>query len=167
MACADSIASYFQWGWDDTDGAEHPAFGEISFSYVVGDDLDTCNRFYWVKTFDDATECVTKSYYNPPPSNCLNSVYDITLDKVEIGIFPNPNHGVFNLQISGKENGYFEFEIWTAHGKMIERHSIIKSGVEQAYEFDVLTNDAGFYIGVLKKDSKVIGSRKFIVVKTY
>ena len=95
LICSDTLVDNYQWGYyDDSLNIENILTGEINQFYQAIP-FDTINYNYWVITgFNNG--CETKSYYKPPT---LPTVINEEKIYQEIIIYPNPNKGIFIIEI--------------------------------------------------------------------
>ena len=91
---------------------------------------------------DSALECVTTVYYNAlePPKLTYNPTADI-----EYKLFPNPNQGVFTMELDGEQGGLFLANIYDATGQPIKSQKIIKESTNHKEIIDLSFTANGLY----------------------
>ncbi len=73
-----------------------------------------------------------------------------TENKYHVSVYPNPNNGVFNLQISGNENT--QVEIYNALGQLV----LVQNVEANSIQLNILSFNSGIYhIRVLKNNSPI------------
>lgn len=87
-----------------------------------------------------------------PPSNCI-----------DVRIFPNPNHGVFNVQVSDLSSPA-EITVTDRHGKIIVSRMIQASDEPQTVNIDLGNAPRGLYF-VRIKSGNIVLTRKLFVLK--
>ena len=94
-----------------------------------------------------------------PVSVGLDEIYN---NPIEIEIYPNPNDGIFTLELKNTMESDIDVEIFDVVGKNIHSESINMNNVNKATEIDLSNLSTGVYtVVVLSKNSKI--SKKLII----
>jgi hypothetical protein len=79
-------------------------------------------------------------------------------------VYPNPNKGVFELQLSGYTPGKVQVQVVDNYGKLISSESIMVSAATENFSFDMRSHAAGvYYVRVI--NDKGVKTLRMIVTK--
>jgi hypothetical protein len=84
----------------------------------------------------------------------------------KINLYPNPayNHIFFELkQIEGWRNEKMSFEIYNAHGQIVQKQQLLSTS--EQYDIDISTLANGFYFAKITGKNKILYTSKFIKIE--
>ncbi len=141
-------ANHYTWSVDPA------AAGDIS-------GLGTTGTITWNPEFLGTAVILVKAV-----NNCGESEYsdglEVTVDNVvslpeygselEVGIFPNPGKGVFNLTLHAQDNGLVYISIYDVNGTLVHRETAMVSGHRYNGNIDLGDQPAGMYFVKVRND---------------
>lgn len=93
--------------------------------------------------------------------NFVTTIGDLNRD-LNFSIYPNPSKGLFNLELSGVVNQYYQVEILSLQGQLISQENIYVDNATYSKQFDLSSFPKGVYIIRVMNDG-VIKTRKLII----
>jgi hypothetical protein len=81
-------------------------------------------------------------------------------NKININLYPNPNHGTFFMNIEGNENN-FELFIYNHIGEIVYSHKNLQPNNE--YPISMEKNANGIYFAEIKQNNQLISTQKIIL----
>jgi|GEM_PF-6396019 len=167
----------YQWGYDSLiqalpDTAFGPPVtvpGQVyqffipDARFITNDSLDESKHFFWV-LLNNNDGCYTKIYYNGPYDDKQDSVRRSNVDNaVQLLVMPNPNKGVFEINLKGNIYGHIDAKIYNALGGLVFRKKFEKTVPEINEKFSINNLPAGFYFLILNSSDLKKVSSKFII----
>ena len=132
---------------------------QTSYSFTIPQEWDINNLMLigLVHAYDEHSSY--REIYNASESDLIISIPEAINTESGINIFPNPNTGIFNIEIEGSESLYSEFTISDIHGKIIMKKNISENGPNQ---IDLSGYDKGLYFVKFQSD-KFFACQKLII----
>jgi len=163
-----AIAGYHWWGAVTAQKADMTSFDSLYFTPRIKTDGQTGN-FYLRYAIGD------KNYWDRNPADQFNYGGGLTapiainitsnvglsdlLSKANVSMFPNPTHGILNVNLNGYKSEVVNMNISDSRGSVVMRKEILKS----SNVFDLSSLPKGIYIVELKSGKNISSSK--IVVK--
>ena len=104
--------------------------------------------------------CTTKSYFNRP-RKVITSVSEIEPPKFLANVYPNPNNGLFKLEVEGEFRGDIEMKIYDLMGKETFSKRLRKGTKAFESSFDLQSLPPGYYYIHLRSENKILQTLKF------
>jgi hypothetical protein len=81
-------------------------------------------------------------------------------NKINISLYPNPNHGTFFMNIQGNENN-FELFIYNHIGEIVYSQKNLQPNNE--YPISLGKNANGIYFAEIKQNNQLISTQKIVL----
>jgi hypothetical protein len=144
LVAPDASFARYQWGYTDmTDKYNVKDIvleGEVFQDYIAGAELDTLKKEYWVEVTQN-NNCFSRVYFNTLIRSPKAPVYT----GLDVAIVPNPNPGVFRLELAGDLYGKFEFQMYNSVGQLLFQTPLEKELLIQTYPTNQLALPKGLY----------------------
>ena len=152
--CSDSIASItaitnassFYWSNGDT-----------TQTLNIGPFSSTQTPYYSLFVID-SNGCTKSDSIELTIEDCIDPSHVNNTDDFEITVYPNPNNGIFNINIIDPNSEIENFILFSIEGKIIFKIDNIKSN----YNFNLQDLSIGMYMLVFNTSSKSI-QKKIII----
>ncbi len=93
--------------------------------FISNNQLDTINRAFWVLLQQGS--CYSRVYYNGPYARLRNAVTPPADNTVHLKIAPNPNNGIFEINLQGNIYGNIEARIYNTVGQVVLQKAFTKN----------------------------------------
>ena len=116
-------------------------------------------------TVSNAPECFGSDDIIVVFDNCINVSAEELEDaaNASMNIYPNPNRGLFFLELDGLGAGNYKMQLVNMNGQIVKNEMInIQSGVLSRNEVDLRTIESGVYLIVVEGDSIRMDGRVII-----
>jgi hypothetical protein len=172
------VGTGYQWGYDslmkdtvimDTlyyalgpaipiPGQVYQFFTPNPNKFLDGDKLDTVKYKFWVLLQKGG--CYTKVYYNGPYAARRIQVPSPEDNSVRLKVFPNPNNGMFNIDLKGNIYGSIQAKVYNAVGQLVCTKQFLKTLPEtnEAMKKNNLPNGL-YYLVLSSSDMKKVCTR--------
>jgi YVTN family beta-propeller protein len=165
----------YQWGYDSllrtnpdrAYSAPIPVLGQVyqffipGSRFITGSQLDTVTRAFWVLLRKG--DCYSRVYYNGPYSFARVAPSPPDENTIRLKLVPNPNAGVFDLNLDGNIYGDIQATIYNALGQPVFTLTFSKTalGIRQRFNTGQLPGGL-YYLKINSSDLKRAQTR-FII----
>ena len=116
--CNPNTEDTYQWGYDDALTLDSTLLGGETNQAYINDNPDFLGKYYWVMT--SLHGCTQKTYYKVP-----TGIHNVATGGIkEVSVYPNPNSGVFEVNVVSD---------FTEHGTMEVTNMVGQKVMEQPF----------------------------------
>lgn len=152
----------YQWGREDkTTLCPEELAGEVYQNYVA-QSIDETNYYYWV-IVEDEMNCTQKLYYGDDPFMKVIPEEPVDYGEFSVRAMPNPNDGIFHLELSGNDDKALDIYLYDALGREVYYRQFDKLNFTERIPVSLSQLNRGIYFVRVNDNKDNLLTEKIII----